>query len=161
VSAPYDRVALNEWFGGQLCAVEMPVSLGVASPGVGWTDDLGAPAEPNQPGASFTGYVTYTPGDATPNLRSPLDDDTSSFLQPYTLTMVGAAAEQAEDIATTVRTVVGAIVRTKLLLGTPWQVQKADATRLGALVRNDATNPPLWTVSDAVTLWLDRARTAP
>jgi hypothetical protein len=153
----YDRVALNTWLVGQLTTTDLPIGLGVAPDGCGWVNG-GSPAEGNTPGSTFSAFATLTPGTGAAHFRNPLADSTSSYAQPYSLTSVGGVPEQTEDAASGLRTLVAAIGKTKLDLGGPWAVLKCDITTLGALVRNDTVNPPWWTVSDTVTLWLDRAR---
>lgn len=133
-----------------LAEAEILVGRGIAPLAGGW--------ENGQPGVGrFFSYVTLKTGTATtPAAGEParMGNARTSWDVSYTLTSVGALESHADDIADQVRATVVALPKTFTLRGIAWKLQQVRTPILGAVIRNDSTDPPFWEVTDVVSLHL-------
>lgn len=153
-----ERGPLTSWLltriGDQLEEAGQLLGDGVAPPEGGWTQ--------GQPGqGDFIAYSVLMGGAATAGQPQTLGGsvDSDGWMLRYTLRSVGAVREQADWAGDAVRAAWHGLESTTMLLGpAKWQVHVPAVTSMGQPVRNDAVQPPLWEVTDEVSLRLDRSR---
>ena len=152
--APIARSALTSQLVAYLSAALAPagvlVGRGTAPTEGGW--------ESGQPGTgNFVSYVTVKTGAATtPAAGEParLGKTRDSWDASYSLTCVGALELHADDTADKVREAIVDLPKVLHLRDFTWTLQQVRTPRLGAVTRNDSTDPPFWEVTDDVSLHL-------
>lgn len=126
------------------------VGDGIAPVHGGWSD--------GQAGrGTFVPYVVFTTGPATHRERDTLWHVNSSWSVSYSVRFVGGSRQQADWSADQSRKAVTAFAPRTLDLDGQWQVVQAQYSSLGAIARNDTSDPPYWEGTDAVSLFLERA----
>jgi hypothetical protein len=90
----------------------------------------------------------------------PIGRNMMSWKCAYQLGSSGGNEAHADDVADRARAAVVSLPESFTLRGVLWGLQKADVPELGATVMNTAVDPPFWSVTDAVSLWLSRSRTS-
>jgi len=127
------------------------VSSGIAPPGGGWVS--------GQPGGSdFVGYTVIKTGVASLLEADSLASSGQSWKCAYQLSSSGGNESHADDVADQVREAMVSFPESLTLRDVLWGVQRVEFNQLGAPSMNAAVDPPFWNVTDAVSLWLSRAR---
>ena len=127
------------------------VNVGLAPTAGGWVG--GQPG-----GGDFTGYTVIKTGTAVPLEPDPVGRSRMSWKCNYTLTSHGASEMHADDVADQVRCALMDFPEEITLRDVRWGLQKMEIPQLGATVMSTAVDPPFWSVTDAVSVWLSRAR---
>ena len=129
------------------------VGRSLAPPAGGWAG--------GQPGVgNFVGYTVVKTGKAVLLESDPLGHNRMSWKCAYALTSSGGNESHCEDVADRVRAAVVSLPENFTLRGVEWRLQKIDVPELGAPTSSTAVDPPFWNVTDAVSLWLSRSRSA-
>ena len=154
-SAPIARSLLTEalvlHLTGALFQAEIYVGRGLAPQAGGWSA--------GQPGSSnFIGYTVLKTGVAVPLEPDPVGRSRMSWKCNYTLTSHGASEAHADDVGDQARCALSDFPEEITLRGVRWGLQKMELPQLGATVMSTAVDPPFWSVTDAVSVWLSRAR---
>lgn len=113
-----------------------------------------------QPGQSlFVPYVDVQTGPASRPRDQPdaLRQGHTTWVMIYTLTCYGGARKQADWAADQVRAI--AITMSKMVIqaGESWTIEIAKFDQLAPVVRNDQTDPPMFTVTDQLALTVTRS----
>lgn len=127
------------------------VGDGVAPVAGGWVG--GQPSR-----GDFVPYLVVATMPATPNQRDPVGRVNSSWLASYNLRTVGGSRQQVEWTADRARALVGTFMLPRNEIN-GWGLQQAVYATLGAVMRNDSTDPPYWECNDSVALWLEAPST--
>lgn len=154
---PPSRSALTSIIVDQLTALLAPdilVGRGVAPKAGGWAQ--------GQPGrGAFAPYTTLKSGTAR---RGPIPETIGrprmAWSMGYALTTSGQLDASADDTADYVREAMTKVVGPFDLNGHEWELVNIDFASFGPTSPNNSVNPPFWDVTDAVSLWLFRAREA-
>ena len=127
------------------------VGRGLAPAAGGWSA--------GQPGSgAFIGYVVVKTGVATTLEPDPIGRNMMSWKCGYSLTSHGATEAHADDVADRARVAMMSFPTGLTLRGVLWGLQKVDIPQLGATSMSTAVDPPFWSVTDPVSVWLSRAR---
>lgn len=116
----------------------------------GWTGE--------QPGTGqYTPWVSITTGPSTPNLTETLARRTgSSWRLVYFVRAAGGNRPQADYAADQARALLSALHHMVINDGHQnWKVQKTAYVTLGAIERNDATDPPTFELADTLEVWVE------
>jgi hypothetical protein len=139
--------SLLEHLETEMGQLDMLVGDHLAPEEAGWTG-----GQPQR--GHYRSYVTVRTGEGIPRERDTAAATHSSWTLTYTLLSVGAVREQCDYTADMVR-------RACLSFETApegWRIVHVGFTRLGAVNRNDSTDPPTYECTDSVQVWLDRRR---
>jgi hypothetical protein len=123
-----------------------PVGDHVAPAGGGWAN--------GQPSSGiFIPYLVLKTGGGAPRALSPASTDPAWALG-ITLMATGGSRSQCDWMARVGYRAVRGLTQQRF--GTPsWKIINVEWSSLGPMLRNDATDPPFWTVSDTITLVCD------
>lgn len=150
----FSRGVLTDWMldtmATGLTGTSILVGDGIAPKAGGWSG--GQPGE-----GSFVPYVVLSTGPANKTHREPvgMGYQSTSWSATYTLRHVGSVRQQADWAADKVRRVLSDLKRDDLNLDGTWNLARAEYTVLGAITRNDSTDPPYWELTDSLSLWLE------
>jgi hypothetical protein len=128
------------------------LTVGLATrPGTG-----GWQGTPNETGTNFKPFCVLTPESATRS-SGPLKDSKSEWQLPYNLGCYGVSPDQAEWVADKARAALDALRGTNVDLGdATYRIQQVYPSTIGAIRRNDTTDPPHWGQNDLYTVWLSK-----
>lgn len=133
----------------ELTAPGILVGDGIAPEAGGWTG--GQPGEGN-----FAPYVVLNTGPASKQgTRETLGNESTSWAATYTTRHVGALRQQADWAADKVRRVLNDFRLKAIDLDGDWRIMRTEYQQLGAVIRNDSTDPAYWEITDSLTLWLE------
>lgn len=150
MTANLSRAPLTKAVLDILAADISKVGDGQAPGGAGWI------GEPNAPTSRYVPYLVVAPM-AAQNSSGPLGDSQADWRLPYRLTAVGVQRGQAEWLADKARSLLDVLRRQVLELGaSSYKVQQVRTELIGATTRVDSTDPPYWTQTDSVTVWLTK-----
>lgn len=111
-----------------------------------------------QPGEGvFRPYVVVSTMATVANQNDPLGSDNTSWRANYSVRAVGGSRQQVEWAGDRSRLILSDIRRVTLDLEGAWQVQRSRYDTLGAVQRNDSTDPPYWEATDTLALWMEKA----
>ena len=125
-----------------------------ASPTVpfGWS------GEPNEPGTTFTPWLSMAPGAAT--LQAPagaMGDSQSEWRLSYFITYAGLSRKQTEALADRMRLNLTNIVRESIDTPTgKWRIQKTTCTAIGNTTRIGSAYPDYFTQADSFEVWVTK-----
>ena len=107
-----------------------------------------------QPGSGlFVPYVVLKTGGGAPRALSPATTD-PAWAMNFTFVSNGGSRAQCDWMSRALYEAVAGLKNTRF--GDPaWKVINVEWSALGAMLRNDATDPPFWSVSDTVLLVCD------
>jgi hypothetical protein len=125
--------------------------LGEAPVAGGWTGD-----EPGK--GSFVPYCVLRIGPGVPNMVDALARRSGqSWRLTYLIATAGADMMQAEYSAQKGRMILAGLHQFVVNDGThDWKILKSEYAQLGAVVRNDATDPPTYEGVDTLEIWVER-----
>jgi hypothetical protein len=127
------------------------VGRGIAPPEGGWAS--------GQPGTSaFVGYTVIKTGKAVLLETEALGRAVMGWKCFYQFSSSGGNDSHADDVGDRLRVALTTLPDTFTLRGVEWTRQKTEFSELGATVSSTAVDPPFWSVTDAVSLWLSRNR---
>jgi hypothetical protein len=128
-----------------------PVGLAIKPEEGGWVQ-----GSPPGPGSTFAPYAVLVPNGASVS-SGPVSDSNADWRLPYTVTAYGVTGEQAERLADRCRLAVAGIVKTTISVTTgSYKVQKVGLSTIGQVTRQDQTEPPFYTQTDTIEVWLSR-----
>lgn len=152
----FDRGALTDWLIDQLTTAlggEVLLGDGVAPDQSGWPDS-------GEPGTGV--YIPYTvlrTEVATPAPNTPVGSvEADAWNCSYSFDHFGSQRQQADWVADRVRLAWDGLSSGKQELGSgrSWGLGSFQITRMGAVSRLDQERPPLWQLTDAVSVLLSR-----
>jgi hypothetical protein len=118
--------------------------------GVGWI------GEPNAPGNEYTPYLVLTPLAAVTS-DGPFDSPQADWRLPYQIQAFGVSRQQCEWMADQARSLLGAQRGQVLALGSAsYKTQQVRTESIGAVQRQDSTDPATFTQADVVSVWLTK-----
>lgn len=130
------------------------VGRGMAPPAGGWSK--------GQPGVEgFVNYTVLKTGNAvTPSPGNPqqMARNATTWDCSYSLTTAGAMDSHCDDTADLVRAAISSLEGPFTLRDDTWTLQQVRVPRLGRTIRNDSTDPPIWEVTDDISVWLSLER---
>lgn len=138
---------------GELLTEGFPVGDN-ASP----TAPFGWQGEPNEPGTTFTPWLSLSPGAAT--LQSPsgaMGDSQSEWRLSYAVVYAGISRKQTEALADRMRMNLTNIVRESVDSDTgKWRIQKITCTTIGNTNRIGSAYPDYFTQADSFEVWITK-----
>lgn len=130
-------------------ALGILVGDGIAPVGGGWSG--GQPGE-----GDFVPYVVLSTMPASKGFTDPVPGGDTSWRAGYSLRCVGALRSQCDWVADKSRQAMVLYKPKTIDLDGDWRVLKTSYDTLGAVTRNDSTDPPYWELLDTATLWLEK-----
>ena len=125
-----------------------------ASPKIpyGWS------GEPNDPGTTFTPWLTLTPGTAISQLPSgALGDTQTDWRLTYSVFYAGISRKQTEALADRMRMNLTNIAREDINTPTGnWRIQKVSCQAIGTTNRIGSAYPDYFTQADTFELWITK-----
>jgi len=114
--------------------------------------------EPNDPGATFTPWLSLTPGAAT--MQTPagaMGDSQSEWRLSYTVFYSGISRKQTEALADRMRLNLTNINRETVVTPTGnWRIQKSTCTAIGNTTRIGSAYPDYFTQADSFEVWVTK-----
>lgn len=153
MSATIQRGPLTDRLLTALATTGKPVGDSAQPAGAAWA------SAPNVTGSQFTPYLVLTPMAASRSSGS-IGMPQAEWQLPYAISAYGVLRSQVEWMADTARTALAALRNTVLALGTEhYKVQQVWTALIDRPVPNYATDPPIWTQHDQVSVWLTKEMT--
>lgn len=145
------RGALTDYLITQLGTAGLLIGDGMAPDAGGWDDD------PNVPSSTYVPYLVINPM-AVAEPTGPVADTSADFRVPYSLMSSGISRKQVEVYADKGRKILTDMARVRVTLGTggDWKIQQVRANSIGGMVRTDNTEPPEFSQTDVVTVYLSK-----
>lgn len=138
---------------GELVTEGFPVGDN-ASP----TAPFGWQGEPNEPGTTFTPWLSLSPGAAS--LQAPsgaLGDSQSEWRLSYAVVYAGISRKQTEALADRMRMNLTNIARESVDSDTgKWRIQKITCTTIGNTNRIGSAYPDYFTQADSFEVWVTK-----
>lgn len=138
---------------GELATEGFPVGDN-ASP----TAPFGWQGEPNEPGTTFTPWLSLSPGAAS--LQAPggaMGDSQSEWRLSYSVVYAGISRKQTEALADRMRMNLTNIVRESIDTDTgAWRIQKVTCTSIGNTNRIGSAYPDYFTQADSFEVWVTK-----
>jgi hypothetical protein len=114
--------------------------------------------EPNEPGTTFTPWLSLSPGAAT--LQAPggaLGDSQSEWRLAYSVVYAGISRKQTEALADRMRMNLTNIARESITTPTgDWRIQKTTCTSIGNTSRIGSAYPDYFTQADSFEVWVTK-----
>jgi hypothetical protein len=122
------------------------------------TTPYGWQGEPNDPGKTFTPWLSLTPGAAV--LQAPagaMGDSQSEWKLVYTVYYSGISRKQTEALADRMRLNLTNIARESVETPTGnWRIQKTTCTAIGNSTRIGSAYPDYFTQADSFEVWVTK-----
>ena len=122
------------------------------------TAPFGWQGEPNEPGTTFTPWLSLSPGAAS--LQSPagaMGDSQSEWRLSYSVVYAGISRKQTEALADRMRMNLTNIARENVDSDTgPWRIQKITCTTIGNTNRIGSAYPDYFTQADSFEVWVTK-----
>lgn len=122
------------------------------------TAPYGWQGEPNEPGTTFTPWLSLTPGAAS--LQSPsgaMGDSQSEWRLSYSVIYAGISRKQTEALADRMRMNLTNITRENVDSETGnWRLQKVTCTTIGNTNRIGSAYPDYFTQADSFEVWVTK-----
>src|SRR6185503_3915625 len=119
---------------------------------------FGWQGEPNDPGTTFTPWLTMTPGAAS--LQTPpggMGDSQSEWRLSYNVVYAGISRKQTEALADRMRLNLTNINRESVATPTGnWRIQKTTCTAIGNTSRIGSAYPDYFTQADSFEVWVTK-----
>ena len=114
--------------------------------------------EPNQPGTTFTPWLSLTPGAAQLQAPGgPLSDPQSEWRLAYSVFYSGLSRKQTEALADRMRLNLTNIARESITTPTGnWRIQKTTCTAIGNTNRIGSAYPDYFTQADSFEVWVTK-----
>lgn len=138
---------------GELLTEGFPVGDNAAP-----TAPYGWQGEPNEPGTTFTPWLSLSPGAAT--LQAPsgaMGDSQSEWRLSYAVVYAGISRKQTEALADRMRMNLTNIARESVDSDTGlWRIQKITCTTIGNTNRIGSAYPDYFTQADSFEVWITK-----
>jgi hypothetical protein len=122
------------------------------------TIPFGWQGEPNDPGKTFTPWLTLTPSAGIPQSPAgPLANTYADWRLGYLVAYAGVSRKQTEALADRMRH--NLIYLERELIVTPtggWKVQKVSCNNIGNTIRMGSAYPDYFTQSDTFEVWVTK-----
>jgi len=122
------------------------------------TSPFGWQGEPNEPGTTFTPWLSLSPGAAS--LQAPsgaLGDSQSEWRLSYSVVYAGISRKQTEALADRMRLNLTNIARENVDSDTgAWRIQKITCTTIGNTNRIGSAYPDYFTQADSFEVWVTK-----
>lgn len=122
------------------------------------TAPFGWQGEPNEPGTTFTPWLSLSPGAAS--LQAPggaMGDSQSEWRLSYSVVYAGISRKQTEALADRMRMNLTNIVRESIDTDTgAWRIQKVTCTSIGNTNRIGSAYPDYFTQADSFEVWVTK-----
>ena len=122
------------------------------------TVPFGWQGEPNDPGTTFTPWLSMSPGAAT--LQAPggaLGDSQSEWRLNYQVVYAGISRKQTEALADRMRMNLTNIARESIDTPTgKWKIQKVTCNAIGNTTRIGSAYPDYFTQADSYEVWVTK-----
>ena len=122
------------------------------------TAPYGWQGEPNEPGTTFTPWLSLSPGAAS--LQSPtgaMGDSQSEWRLSYSVVYAGISRKQTEALADRMRLNLTNIARESVDSDTgKWRIQKITCTTIGNTNRIGSAYPDYFTQADSFEVWVTK-----
>ena len=119
---------------------------------------FGWQGEPNDPGTTFTPWMTLTPG--TASLQTPtgsMGDSQSEWRLSYNVSYAGISRKQTEALADRMRMNLTNIRRESVTTPTGnWRIQKVTCIAIGNTSRIGSAYPDYFTQADSFEVWVTK-----
>jgi len=121
---------------------------------------FGWQGEPNEPGTTFTPWLSLSPGAAT--LQAPggaMGDSQSEWRLSYSVVYAGLSRKQTEALADRMRLNLTNISRDDIDTETgTWRIQKITCITIGNTSRIGSAYPDYFTQADSFEVWVTKGR---
>lgn len=139
-----------------LRAAGFPAELALKPKDGGWKGNPGAD------GSNFQPYTVLVPGTAGSQLAPDLEYGQESWRVPYFVNVYAVRADQCELLADRCRVALAGMVREVIptsQAGLSYKVMKVNLTSIGAVSRVDQSDPPFYTQTDTIEVWVGKETT--
>jgi hypothetical protein len=122
------------------------------------TVPYGWSGEPNDPGTTFTPWLTLSPGTATAqNPSGPMADTQADWRMTYAVLYAGLSRKQTEALADRMRLNLTDIARENVSTPTGnWRIQKIACLAIGNTTRIGSAYPDYFTQADTFEVWVTK-----
>lgn len=119
---------------------------------------FGWQGEPNEPGTTFTPWLSLSPTTATPqNPAGPMADSYADWRLGYQVSYAGISRKQTEALADRMRNNLIYLERERIDTPTgAWKVQKVSCTSIGNTIRIGSAYPDYFTQADSFEVWVTK-----
>jgi hypothetical protein len=113
--------------------------------------------EPNEPGSTFTPWLSLSPGAATLQTVQAMGDSQAEWRLAYNVFYSGLSRKQTEALADRMRLNLTNIVRESIDTPTgSWRIQKTTCTAIGNTTRIGSAYPDYFTQADSFEVWVTK-----
>lgn len=153
-NAPIDRAALTKHVFDTLKdnVADVLFGRGIAPPSGGWPE-----GKPHT--GAWVDYAVLKTGAATtpaPGAPEAIGRPRVSWLAAYQVTSHGTSDSDVDDLAQKIRDVIPRLHGPVELDGVDWEIDQVLVPRLGAVERDDSTEPAHWRVTDDLSVRIVR-----
>lgn len=122
------------------------------------TAPFGWQGEPNEPGTTFTPWLSLSPGAASlQNPSGAMGDSQSEWRLSYSVVYAGISRKQTEALADRMRMNLTNIARESVDSDTgKWRIQKTTCTTIGNTNRIGSAYPDYFTQADSFEVWVTK-----
>lgn len=153
MSANLYRGPLTDHLLEALTVVGKPVGDGLRPPGAGWV------GQPNAPGSKYIPFLVLSSSTSTRG-NGPLGKPQSDWQINYLVSCYGVQRQQCDWMADKARDVLGDLRNTNVQLGPrEYRIQQVWTQTIGGITPSNATDPPIWSQSDQLVIWLSEETT--
>jgi len=119
---------------------------------------FGWQGEPNEPGTTFTPWLSLSPGSAVlQNPAGAMADSQSDWRLSYAVTYAGVSRKQTEALADRMRLNFTNIAREDITGETgTWRIQKVTCMTIGNINRIASAYPDYFTQADTFEVWVTK-----
>ena len=118
---------------------------------------FGWQGEPNDPGSTFTPWLSLSPGAASLQTTQAMGDSQSEWRLSYAVVYAGLSRKQTEALADRMRLNLTNIARESIDTPTgKWRIQKTTCTAIGNTTRIGSAYPDYFTQADSFEVWVTK-----
>jgi hypothetical protein len=123
------------------------------------TVPFGWQGEPNDPGFTFTPWMSLSPGAATLQPVQAMGDTQTEWRLAYAVVYAGISRKQTEALADRMRLNLTNIAREPIETPTgDWLIQKIGCNSIGSTSRIGSAYPDYFTQADSFEVWVTKGR---
>jgi hypothetical protein len=113
--------------------------------------------EPNDPGTTFTPWLSLSPGAASLQTPQAMGDSQSEWRLSYSVMYAGITRKQTEALADRMRLNLTNIARESIDTPTgKWRIQKTTCVAIGNTTRIGSAYPDYFTQADSFEVWVTK-----